>query len=58
MQLGFVGFGVLSGLTAALLAVCAGADLLVALLAYSSTGALAVLGAALPGAPDDPLIQG
>lgn len=58
MQLGFVGFGVFSGLTAALVAVGAGAGLLVALLVYSGTGALALLGAALPAAPDDPLIQG
>lgn len=58
MQAGFVGFGILSGMTAALLAVGAGAGLVAALLVYSGTGALAVLGAALPGAPDDPLTLG
>lgn len=57
MQAGFVGIGILSGVTAALFAIGAGAGLLAALLAYSGTGALAVLGAALPCGTDDPLAQ-
>lgn len=56
MQAGFVGIGILSGLTAALFVISMGAGLLVALMAYSGTGALALLGAALPGVPDDHLI--
>lgn len=48
MQVGFVGFGIVSGLMAALFVLGAGAGLLAALLAYSGTGALTVLGVALP----------
>lgn len=58
MQAGFVGIGILSGLTAALFALGAGAGVLAALLAYSGTGAVALLGAALPGPQDDHLSQG
>ena len=58
MQAGFVGFGIFSGITAALLAIGAGAGVAVALVVYSCTGALAVLGAALPWAPDDHLTHG
>lgn len=57
MQAGFVGFGILSGLTAALFVIGAGAGLLAALLAYSGTGTLAVLGAALPCRPGNRLPQ-
>jgi hypothetical protein len=57
MQAGFVGIGILSGFTAALFAIGSGGGVLAALIAYSGTGALAVLGAALPSGLNDPLAQ-
>lgn len=52
MSLAFVAFGVLSGVTAALLVSAAGANLLVAACVYAGAGAVALISSALPGMPE------
>ncbi len=49
MSIGFVALGMLSGMTAALYALGAGAGLPGALLTYAGTGALTLLASVLPG---------
>jgi hypothetical protein len=52
MSIGFLAFGFLCGVTAAILVLTAGAGLLAAFAAYSGIGAAGVLLFALPGTPD------
>jgi len=51
MSIGYLAFGMMSGLTAAVWALVAGAGPGLALWAYAGVGMLALLGAALPGLP-------
>lgn len=54
MSIGYLAFGMMSGLTAAVWALVAGAGPGLALWAYAGVGMLALLAAALPGLPARP----
>lgn len=54
MSIGYLAFGMMSGLTAAVWLLVAGAGAGLALWAYAGVGTLALLATALPGLPARP----